>query len=293
MKILNFGSMNIDHVYRVAHNVQTGETILSSGLSLFCGGKGLNQSVAVAKAGGEVYHAGLIGTDGDMLLDALTQAGVDVRYVKRKNMASCHTMIQLDDQGRNSIIVHNTEGLQFTEPEMEEILSDFDSGDVLMLQNELVGSPFMLKRAAAKGMTIVLNPSPMDSRIKEYDLKLVHWLLLNEHEGEALTGMSDPEQIIHALKNAYPTTNIVLTLGEKGALCCCNGGMLHQAAFPVKAVDTTGAGDTFTGYFVTGIAHGDPLERVLRRASLASSIAVSRDGAAASIPMVSEVAERE
>lgn len=291
MKILNFGSMNIDHVYRVAHNVQTGETILSSGLSLFCGGKGLNQSVAVAKAGGEIYHAGLIGADGDMLLDTLKQARVDVRYVKRKNMASCHTMIQLDDQGRNSIVVHNTEGLQFTELEMDEILSDFDSGDVLMLQNELAGSPTMLKKAAAKGMTIVLNPSPMDRRIKEYGLKLIHWLLLNEHEGEALTGMSDPEQIVHALKNAYPTTNVVLTLGEKGALCCCDGRMLHQASFPVKAVDTTGAGDTFTGYFVTGIAHGDPLEQVLRRAALAASIAVSREGAAASIPMVSEVAE--
>ena len=245
-----YGSMNIDHVYSTEHSVLPGETIIASSLALFCGGKGLNQSVAVAKAGGEIYHAGLIGEDGGMLVDQLVSAGVQTKHVARRTGASCHTIIRVDAKGQNSIIVYNTPGLQFDENDIDQILQDFDAGDLVMMQNELYNSALIMKKAAEKGLTVIFNPSPMDQ-------------------------------------------NIMLTLGEKGSVCYCEGQLYHQSAYPVKAVDTTAAGDTFTGFFVTGLPQGKPIADIMKRASIASSIAVSRKGAADSIPTTVEVDEAE
>ena len=289
MKILNYGSMNIDHVYSTDHSVLPGETIIASSLALFCGGKGLNQSVAVAKAGGEIYHAGLIGEDGGMLVDQLVSAGVQTKYVARRTGPSCHTIIQVDTKGQNSIIVYNTPGLQFNENDIDQILQDFETGDLVMMQNELFNSALMMKKAAEKGLTVIFNPSPMDQNIMNYPLNQIDWLILNEIEGASMSGETDPETIISVLTHRFPKMNIMLTLGEKGSVCYHEGQLYHQSAYPVKAVDTTAAGDTFTGFFVTGLSQGKPVADIIRRASIASSIAVSRKGAAGSIPTTTEV----
>ena len=289
MKIVNYGSMNIDNVYSVEHMARPGETILATGRGVFCGGKGLNQSIAIAKAGGEVYHAGILGEDGGMLLDALHRTGVDTACVRRPAGPSSHTVIQVDANGQNSIIVFGGENMRPTEEDIDRVLEGFGPGDAVIMQNELYNSPLMMRKAAARGLCVIFNPSPVNDALADYPLESVSWFLLNEIEGEALTGESEPQAILARMKEKYPSASVVLTLGAEGAYCMHEGQTLYQPAFRVKAVDTTAAGDTFTGYFVSGLAQGMPMERIMKRAARASSIAVGRMGAADSIPLAAEV----
>ena len=289
MKILNYGSMNIDNVYQVDHMIQPGETQMANDKSIFAGGKGLNQSIAIAKAGGAVYHAGVVGEDGAILMDTLKRGGVDTQYIKHMPGPSGHTVIQVDKNGQNSIIVFAGENMRVLKEDIEKVLAGFEKGDILILQNELDNSPAIMRMASERGMTIVFNPSPVNDGLKSYPLECVDWFLLNEIEGKALTQETEPEKILAELKKLYPKASVVLTLGSDGAFCVHNGQQVYQPVFPVKAVDTTAAGDTFTGYFVSGISKGDDLATVMKRAAKASSIAVSRPGAADSIPHYSEV----
>lgn len=289
VKILNYGSMNLDHAYSVPHLVLPGETISASDMNLFSGGKGLNQSIAVAKAGGTVFHAGIVGEDGEILLDALRAVAVNTAYVQKAQGPSAHTVIQVEPDGQNSIIVFSGDNMRMTEKQMDEILNGFGSGDLLMLQNELYGSPVMLRKAASRGMTVLLNPSPADEHLKDYPLDQVDWFILNEIEGELLTGEKEPERILSVFAEKYPDASVVLTVGEKGAYLQTPNIRIHQKAFKVDPVDTTAAGDTFTGYFIAGLAAGLPFDRIMRRAALAASIAVRRPGAADSIPRSTEV----
>ncbi len=289
MKIINYGSMNIDNVYTVDHMVQPGETMLALERNVFCGGKGLNQSIAIAKAGGQVYHAGIVGQDGGILLEALHRFGVDDQFVRRAEGPSGHTVIQVDRNGQNSIIVFSGENMRPAESDIDHILEAFGPEDAVIMQNELYNSPLMMKKAAQKGLCVIFNPSPINEGLKEYPLDSVSWFVLNEIEGTALTDETEPEKILAGMKVRYPKASVVLTLGEKGAYCMHEGKTFFQPAFRVKAVDTTAAGDTFTGYFVAGLASGMPVEQLMRRAALASSITVGRKGAADSIPLASEV----
>lgn len=289
MKILNYGSMNIDNVYQMDHMIQPGETQMARAKNVFAGGKGLNQSIAIAKAGGAVYHAGVAGEDGGILMDTLERGKVDTRYIKHMPGPSGHTVIQVDQNGQNSIIVFAGENMRVLEEDIQQVLSGFEKGDLLILQNELDNSPLIMRMASQRGMTIVFNPSPVNDGLMSYPLECVDWFLLNEIEGKALTGETDPEKILAVLAQRYPKAGVVLTLGGDGAYCMSGHETVFQPAFPVKPVDTTAAGDTFTGYFVTGISRGEDLALVMKRAAKAASIAVSRPGAADSIPYASEV----
>ena len=293
MKIVNYGSINLDHVYQVDHIVQPGETLLAQTQNLFCGGKGLNQSIALAKAGAEVYHAGVVGEDGEMLLDALRAARVDIRHVRRAAGASAHTVIQVDRNGQNSIIVFSGENMHPSEADIDRILDDFGPEDAVLMQNELYNTPLMMRKAAEKGMTLIFNPSPVNQEMLSYPLETVSWFLLNEIEGEALTGETIPEKILDMLESKYPNSSVVLTLGKSGAWAIDRGQRFFQPAFNVMAVDTTAAGDTFTGFFLAAVGNGMPIPAALRRAAFASSIAVSRKGAADSIPTADEVSQAE
>lgn len=289
MKILNYGSMNIDNVYQVDHMIQPGETQMAQAKNVFAGGKGLNQSIAIAKAGGAVYHAGVVGEDGAILMDTLARSGVDTQYIKHASGPSGHTVIQVDKNGQNSIIVFAGENMRVLEADIAAVLSGFEKGDLLILQNELDNSPTIMRMASERGMTIVFNPSPVNDGLFQYPLECVDWFLLNEIEGKVLTQETEPEKILAALKALYPKAGVVLTLGGDGAYCMREGQTVYQPVFPVKPVDTTAAGDTFTGYFVTGISKGEELALVMKRAAKAASIAVSRPGAADSIPDFTEV----
>ena len=293
MKIVNYGSINLDHVYQVDHIVQPGETLLAADQNLFCGGKGLNQSIALAKAGAEIFHAGVVGEDGDILLDALRAAKVDITHIRRAPGASAHTVIQVDRNGQNCIIVFSGENMRPSEADIDRVLADFAPGDAVLMQNELFNTPLMMRKAAEKGLATIFNPSPVSREMLSYPLETVSWFLLNEIEGEALTGETDPGRILDVLAKKFPNGSVVLTLGANGAWAMDRGQRFFQPAFEVQAVDTTAAGDTFTGFFLAGISSGMPIPDALRRAAFASSIAVSRKGAADSIPTAEEVSLAE
>lgn len=289
MKILNFGSLNLDYVYGVEHFVMAGETISSSSRDTFCGGKGLNQSVALAKAGGNVFHAGNIGAEGGMLRDMLESAGVDTHLTKEVGVPTGHAIIQVNEKGNNCIILFGGANQQITSAQTDATLAEFSAGDYLILQNEVNMLAEIIDKAYAKGMVIFLNPSPFDDKLKSIDYNKISYILLNEVEGAAISGKTEAGEILDAIRAKYPRMKVVLTLGENGSVYDDGKERTAQSIFKVKAVDTTAAGDTFTGYFVTALAEGRTPAEALKRAAAASAIAVSRKGAAPSVPSVREV----
>ena len=304
-KILSFGSLNIDYVYSVDHFVQKGETLASSALEIFSGGKGLNQSVALGRAGAEVFHAGAVGPDGQFLLDLLQEAGVDTHLVKQlESVRTGNAIIQRDPEGNNCILLYGGANQAITREQVKESLEGFGAGDYIVLQNEINQMPFLMEQAHAKGMHIVLNPSPMNGRIFEMPLGCVDYLILNEVEAAQILEADTPalgdekaalgdekagEAMAELLKKKFPRSRIVLTLGEKGAVYCGEETRIRQPAYAVRAMDTTAAGDTFTGYFIAGISRGMSAEEALDTASRAAAIAVTKPGAAPSIPAWEQV----
>lgn len=289
MKILSFGSMNLDNVYRVPHTVRPGETLSSLDMEVFVGGKGLNQSIAMSRAGLSVFHAGLVGEDGEPLLDALRESGVDVSFVQKIPGKSGHTVIQVEDGGQNAILLYGGSNRRLALGQIDETFAHFSPGDCLVLQNEVNCLPELIAKGAERGFFIALNPSPYNEIIDQCDLSAVSLLLINEIEGAGISGKEKPVEILDGLLSRYPETKIVLTMGAEGAYYRDSGQTLFQGAFPVKAVDTTAAGDTFTGYFLQGLLAGLPLAETLRRGAMAAALAVSRKGASPSIPCREEV----
>lgn len=291
MKILNFGSCNLDYVYALDHIVAPGETESSLEMKIFPGGKGLNQSIAAARAGAEVYHAGCVGEDGQLLLDILGQSGVNTGYLQTVSTKNGHTIIQVTGDGENSIVLYAGSNAMITEELIDSVLADFAEGDILLLQNEINLVPLIVEKAHKKGVYTILNPSPFNEKIGQIDLNSISCLILNEVEAKGFSGESEPEKIADHFQKCYPNTKIMLTLGKNGCMYADENQRLYHPAFSVQAVDTTAAGDTFTGYFAAGLANGTPMEKILKTASAASAISVTRNGAAPSVPMMAEVVE--
>ena len=288
MKILNFGSLNRDLVYSVPHAVRPGETLSSTGLEVFCGGKGLNQSIAFARAGAEVWHAGCIGPDGGAIVSVLEKSGVKTKYLKTVSSPTGHAVIQLDVNGQNSILLDGGANRKITEEQVDLTLTGFSEGDMLVLQNEVSCVPYMMRKAYEKKMRIVWNPSPFSRSLLSYPLETVSYFVVNEIEGAELAGAESPEKIISVMRSSFPESGILLTLGSRGAVYSDKNGTVSHGCFDVKPVDTTGAGDTFLGYFFSAF---DRLgaEGALRLATGASSLAITVKGAATSIPVISDV----
>ena len=289
MKILNFGSLNIDLVYSLDHIVLEGETISSHSLEKFCGGKGLNQSIALARAGAAVYHAGRIGQDGKMLKDYLEQNGVDVSLVEYSAVNTGNAIIQLDKKGQNSIILYGGANREIDESYAARVLAHFNSGDILLVQNEISCMKYIMEEAYKKGMRIALNPSPMDETILELPLHHVEWFILNEIEGCGISKKTEANDMMDEILKKYPQSKVVLTLGKDGVVYKDKNCELKHGIYKVEVVDTTAAGDTFTGYFLAAVLQGLELSEALKNASLAASLAVSKKGASISIPTIKEV----
>ncbi|MDO4521714.1 MAG: ribokinase [Eubacteriales bacterium] len=289
MKVLNFGSLNVDYVYQVDHMVTAGETLTSDGRSIFCGGKGLNQSIALSRAGVPVYHAGIIGTDGDILLEKCRENHVDTEFISKLEEPGGHTIIQVDRTGQNCILLYAGTNRRITKEYVDGVLENFEAGDILVLQNEISSLDYIIDRAYEKKMMIILNPSPFDALLDACDLKKVSLFMVNEIEGYQMTGEQDPDKILEKMKELYPEAGVVLTLGSHGSVYQDQMGRYYQDICKVKVVDTTAAGDTFTGYFVAAMLKHMPVQDGLALAAKASAITVSRSGAADSIPSVQEV----
>lgn len=290
MKILNFGSLNYDYVYSVDHIVKSGETTAAQKMEIFCGGKGLNQSIALARAGASVIHAGFVGKDdGERLLTLCRRNGIDVSLVRTVPGKSGHTIIQLDKDGQNCILLYGGSNRNITVEYINEVLSGFSAGDMILLQNEINEVQTIIDLAYAKQMRIVLNPSPFDENIAQCDLSKVSVFFVNEIEGFQITGEQASDKILDKMESRFPSATTVLTLGREGAVCLYHGSRLRQPIFPAPRIDTTGAGDTFTGFFLAEIIRGGSVKDAMCFASQASAIAVSRKGAAVSIPTIEEV----
>ena len=289
MKVLNFGSLNLDYVYQVESILIPGETQASKDRQIFCGGKGLNQSIALAKAGIPVYHAGLIGEGGEPLLEVCKENGVNTEFIRQIPGPSGHTVIQVDKNGQNCILLFGGSNRSMTREFVDEVLDSFEEGDIILLQNEINELDYIIDRAYEKHMMIILNPSPFDQALEHCDLTKISLFLMNEIEGFQITGEKEPDKILQKVKELYPNAKVVLTLGSDGSVYQDDTEIYRQGIYKVKAVDTTAAGDTFTGYFISSIIDGLPVQEGLKLAARASAIAVSRPGATASIPLRSEV----
>lgn len=293
MKILNFGSCNIDFVYKLDHIVTIGETETSNSMQVFPGGKGLNQSVALAKAGMKVYHAGCIGTDGEMLTDVLESNGVDISNIKKVDEKTGHAIIQVSSKGDNSIFLYPGSNAKITEEFVDEVLDKFQKGDMLLLQNEINKIDYIIEKAYKKEMCIIFNPSPYNDEIKNIDFNMLSYIIINEVEMSEITQCDNPKDGLKYFAKNYPKLKIIITLGSEGSMYGDTEKAVFQPSFNVKAIDTTAAGDTFTGYFFAQTAMGNSVENSLKIASVASAIAVSRKGASVSIPMLNEVLATE
>lgn len=292
MKLVNFGSLNYDYVYSVDHMVLPGETLSSYSMETFCGGKGLNQSIALARAGVSVYHAGMVGEEGDSLIDMCKENQIDDRFISKLQGKSGHTIIQVDKHGQNCIILFpGSNGLNTLE-HITEVLDYFEEGDMILLQNEINLLDQIIDKAYQKKLKIILNPSPFNEKVQACDLSKVSLFLMNEIEGYQITGEKEPDNILKVMADKYPSSEVVLTLGKDGVMYSGNGKNYFRESYKVNAVDTTAAGDTFTGYYLASIIEGKSVEKSLEIGSLAASIAVTRKGATSSIPTKNEIENR-
>lgn len=293
-KILNYGSLNIDYVYDVPHFVKAGETLSSTGRNIFAGGKGLNQSVALARAGGDVYHAGAVGKDDSKILtDVLSKDKIDFSNIAMRDCPSGHTIIQVDSNGQNCIILFGGANQTIEESDIDNTLSKFDSGDYLVLQNETNNIKYLIEKAYERGLKVCFNVSPFTTELLKLPLEKCAYLIVNEIEGAAMADMSedtDPYVLLDKLCEKYPKTSFVLTLGSRGSILKEVGAEpISCKAFKVNAVDTTAAGDTFLGYLITNIATDMNRALAIKCATAASALAVQTKGATPSIPKAKDV----
>ncbi len=291
MKVLVFGSCNIDYVYQMEHFVTPGETAASLNRECFPGGKGLNQSIAVSRSGVSVHHAGCIGEDGVFLKEVLEESGVNTDFLRVLDAPTGHAIIQVDAKGENCIILCAGANHQIDKPYIDQVIGAFHAEDILILQNEISNLEYIIDRAYEKGMQILLNPSPFHANLKKLDLNKLRYLILNEVEASEFCGSKEPEDIFRYFREQYAGLKVMLTLGSKGCVYFDRDREVFCPTFSVEAVDTTSAGDTFTGYFISGITNGFSIEKTLKIASAAAALAVSRKGAASSIPHAQEVEE--
>lgn len=292
MRFLTYGSTNIDLIFTVDHILKAGETLQSGSLVKSAGGKGANQSTALAKAGAEVYHAGKIGADGAFLIDLLRDWGVDTRYLRTYAGETGQALIQVDRDGQNAIILYGGGNKAITVEEIDEVLADFGSNDMLVLQNEIVHTDHLITRAKERGMRVCMNIAPFDPSVFSLPLEMLDLLVVNEIEGAALSRMEEGASftaILDRLVERYPATEILLTVGKDGSYYGFGSQRIHQPIIEAEVVDTTAAGDTYIGYYLASIGRGyDPAE-AMYRATKASAITVARSGAMASIPFAGEV----
>jgi ribokinase len=286
MKILNFGSLNIDYTYSVPDIVKPGQTVTAGSCSMHLGGKGFNQTIALARAGASVTHAGKIGHDGIDFIPYLEHAGVTCR-IHTVSEPTGKALIQVDKNGENSIILFGGANRSIADSLIPESFEGFGDGDMLLVQNEINQIPLIIKTAKQKHMFVAANIAPVDDTALSYDLDMIDILMVNEGEGAALAGTENEDEIVTRL-SAHCST-VILTLGKRGLLYWSKNSTNFVKNYCVQTVDTTAAGDTFTGFFLAALLKENNIDAACRLAAKAAALCVTRQGAAESIPFLSEV----
>ncbi len=290
MKICVFGSLNIDQTYYVDHINQPKETASCNSLKISCGGKGMNQAIAIRKADHPVLMAGCIGDNADLLLNSLKENEIDTHLLRKVDCPNGHAIIQVDKSGQNSILVYPGSNDCISVAQIKETIKELNEGDLIVLQNEINGLNQIIESAYKKKVKIAFNPSPIKENLQTLPLDKINFFFINEVEGKALCGSEDPQEILSLMKTKYPHATVILTLGENGSCASGPDGFFKQEAFLVEnVVDTVGAGDTFMGTFLASHAKGMSLTDCLRYATAASSLSIQKEGASSSVPSYDEV----
>lgn len=295
MPVVSFGSLNLDHTYYVDQIVSPGQTITASALLEASGGKGLNQAVALTRGGSKTWMAGQIGHDGQTLVDQLEAFGVDTHCVEISEHPTGHAIIQLDSSKENSIIVFGGANHHIDDHLITRVLDQLTGDDLLVLQNEIRPLDRIWDEACRRAIPIAFNPSPCDEQVFDLNLSQARYLFVNQGEARALASRlgddlsSDHEQLLDTLTAAYPDTAIIMTLGGDGAYFAHGKQQFFEPARTVTPVDSTGAGDTFTGFFLAEMRRAMNPAEALRVATCAASLAIGKPGAASSIPSLDEV----
>ncbi|NYH79887.1 ribokinase [Actinopolyspora biskrensis] len=287
-----FGSCNMDLVAYVPVAPRSGETVHGRAFRTVPGGKGANQAIAAAKAGATTRFVGSVGTDGfgEQIRDTLAGTGVDTAGLRTVEGNSGTAHIVVDDEGANSIVVvaGANASTDRIDGEAEGLIAS-SSCLLMQLETPLEGVEAAAEAAAAHGVRVVLTPAPAEP-LPESLLSKVDLLVPNEHEAAVLTGQEDPELAVEAL--LHSVEEVVITLGERGVLYGNRTGKrLRVPAFPVRAVDTTAAGDTFVGALGAALAGEESVERALREGSAAAALSIGREGASSSMPSAAEIRE--
>ncbi|WP_299700627.1 ribokinase [uncultured Tateyamaria sp.] len=285
MAVWNLGSINVDNVYRVPHLPAPGETLGASDFSQGLGGKGANMSVAIARAAARVAHIGAVGVDGKWTVERLMEYGVDTRWIEvLKDTATGHANIAVADDGENQIVLFSGSNKAITDEMIGGALAEASPGDTFLTQNETNGQRVAAEMAKRLGLKVVYAAAPFDSIAVQQVLDFVDLLVLNEVEAEQL------EENLDKPLAALGVDDIVVTLGAKGCRWLNAAGQeTHVPAVSVTPVDTTGAGDTFTGYLVAGLDRGMPMRQALGLATQAGALMVTRLGTADVIPDLKEI----
>ena len=289
MAIINFGSVNIDHVYQVDHFVKPGETLASHSYQQLLGGKGANQSIALAAAGADVKHVGKINQSDSGFKQTLIKHGIDCQFLQCVEAPSGHAIIQVTPSGENSIVLFGGANQEINSKDILHALDKTKSSDWVLTQNETSGLAEMLHQAKDKQLKVAFNPAPMNDSVKSLPHECIDLLIVNEVEAAELTGESELDAIITHFKAQWSHAEIIITLGKAGVIMLKGGNVIQVNAFVVDAVDTTAAGDTFIGYFLAAYSQHADARQALKRACAASAISVTREGAAQSIPEAKEV----
>lgn len=289
MKVINFGSLNIDYSFTVDHLVNPGETESSNSFIITCGGKGLNQSVALKRAGIDVIHTGLVGRkDSKIILDLLKKENIDISYIKKKNTNTGAAFIQVDKHGENNIVLNGGANHQIDNKFVDSILNNFSENDYIVIQNEISSLEYIMNKAYEKKMRIIFNPSPMNEKVLSLPLDKVYMFFLNNYESSFLAGSK--KDVLEKLISKYKNSQFVITNGSKECLYYDLHTIYKESPMKIEPVDTTAAGDTFLGYFLASYIRCK--KRPLLIANTASGLACLKRGASVSIPYLKEVEDK-
>lgn len=285
MAIWNLGSINADMVYAVPHLPGPGETLAATGLERFLGGKGANMSVAAARAAAHVRHVGAVGPDGLWAVERLMEYGVDTRHIQQVAAPTGHAIVAVEPGGENQIVIFPGANRAIPETAVQAALSEAAAGDSLLIQNETNEQCLAARIGRELGLRVCYAAAPFDAEAVQAVLPYLDFLILNAVEVEQL------EQATGMGPGALPVRDVIVTLGAKGARYFDTKSRESRdfPAVPVAPVDTTGAGDTFTGYVLAGLDRGLPIAQAIAQAMRAAAIMVTRHGTADVIPDLKDV----
>lgn len=291
MKVLNFGSMHLDHVYRISKLLKSGDSAFTKSLETLPGGKGVNQSIAIKRAGVDVIHAGNIGNDGELIYYTLLKEGINVDYVKRSNEVCGHAIIHRSDEKEHTIVVHSGASKMITMDYIDEVFRDFEKEDILLVQGELNHTDYIIKSAVEKGMKCFFYPAPFLEEFKAYDLSEIETLIIHENDICTLTGIEEEEKAVAYYLKKNNSNLLVISM---------NKGLLYYDKKRKETKHTnitmdshcrTYASDVLIGYFIAGIVQNLPIKEILEKAASAKKIAMKDKNILFTIPYIHDVIE--